>query len=332
MVLSFGGPDQAADVMPFLQNVTHGRAIPPQRLEAVAQHYFLLGGKSPINEQNQALIAAVIQELRAHHIDLPVYWGNRNWHPLLPDTLRQMAEDGVRRSLVFVTSIFSSYSGCRQYLENIESARQEVGEAAPECDKLRAFYNHPGFIAAMADQVSRAVDSISADRRNILLLFTAHSIPQSMADGCDYVKQLQESCRLVSESVGIDNRRLVYQSRSGPPQSPWLEPDVVDVIRELGQSNSPPETVLIPIGFISDHMEVMFDLDVEAKQAADEAGVHLVRAATVGTHPRFVEMIRLLAEERLSATPQRLATGQFGPHHDICPADCCKYIPQRPKN
>ncbi len=231
LVLSFGGPEKPDDVMPFLENVLRGRNVPRERMLAVAEHYYHFGGRSPINDQNRALIAALEGELASHGLRLPIYWGNRNWHPLLADTLRQMRADGVRKALAFVTSIFSSYSGCRQYLEDIERARAEV-DGAPHIHKLRKFYNHPLFIEAQADEVALALgesDALRGRRRKII--FSAHSVPLSMAETSDYQKQLQESCRLVAESVGVDDWRLVYQSRSGPPSQPWLEPDISDVLR-----------------------------------------------------------------------------------------------------
>jgi ferrochelatase len=296
----------------------------------VAEHYYHFGGKSPINDQNRQLIAALERELAAHGPQLPIYWGNRNWHPLLADTLRQMAIDGVERALAFVTSAFSSYSGCRQYRENIAEAKATVGAAAPQVDKLRVFFNHPGFIEPMAERTRAALDQVPTDRRDQAeLIFTAHSIPQGMADGCRYEAQLREACRLVAEAVG-HQWQLVYQSRSGPPAQPWLAPDVVDYIRIRHAESPLRDVVLVPIGFISDHLEVLYDLDTEARAACEELGIQMVRAATVGTHPRFVTMIRELIEERLSEHPQRLALGTMGPKEDVCPDDCCVYTPRRP--
>jgi ferrochelatase len=323
LLVSFGGPEKPEDVIPFLENVTRGRNIPRERLEEVGEHYYLFGGKSPINEQNRALLAALVAELNAHGPHLPVYWGNRNWHPLLPDTLRQMAEDGVGRALAFVTSAFASYSGCRQYLEDIARAREEVGPEAPAVDKLRLFYNHPGFIEPMADRVAAAIGQVPEDRRtDAPLLFTAHSLPAGMAAKCRYVEQLREACRLVAGRVGRDGWELVYQSRSGPPTQPWLEPDVCDRLRALAAAGT-RDVVLVPIGFLSEHMEVIYDLDVEAAGLCDELGLGMVRSAVVGTHPRFVRMIRELVAERLDENPTRLALGDDGPWPDVCPAGCC---------
>jgi protoporphyrin/coproporphyrin ferrochelatase len=330
LVVSFGGPDGPDDVIPFLENVLRGRNVPRERMLEVAEHYQHFGGKSPINDQNRALISALQTELQQHGPQLPIYWGNRNWHPLLADTLRQMQADGIRQALAFVTSAFSSYSGCRQYRENIEQARQEVGREAPVVDKLRMFFNHPGFIEPMVERVRAAWEQVTPDRRQRAeVLFTAHSIPLGMADNCAYVNQLQEACRLVSERAGLPRYRLVYQSRSGPPTQPWLEPDVCDVIEQLAQQAEPPPVVVVPIGFISDHMEVLFDLDTEAAELCRRLGIEFVRAGTVGTHPRFVTMIRELIEERMAESPQRPAWGSLGPNHDVCPADCCLYQPRR---
>ncbi len=297
LVLSFGGPEKPDDVIPFLENVLRGRNVPRERMLAVAEHYYHFGGKSPINDQARALIAGLEGESATHGPRLPIYWGNRNWHPLLADTLRQMKADGVRRALAFATSIFSSYSGCRQYLEDIERARAEV-PGAPEIQKLRSFYNHPLFIEAQADRVRDVLNG-----RQASIIFTAHSIPMSMAETSDYQRQLEESCRLVAERLDNSDWRLVYQSRSGPPSQPWLEPDIADVLRGLERG---AEVVVVPIGFISDHMEVIYDLDVEAQAIAHERGMNMLRAGTVGVHPKFVRMIReLIADPR---------------NHEACPA------------
>jgi ferrochelatase len=328
LVVSFGGPDGPDDVIPFLENVLRGRNVPRERMLEVAEHYQHFGGKSPINDQNRALIAALERELAEHGPKLPIYWGNRNWHPLLADSLRQMEADGVQRALAFVTSAFSSYSGCRQYREDIARAQNEVGPNAPQIDKLRVFFNHPGYIEPMIEQTRAAQNTIPADRRDgAPLLFTAHSIPQAMADGCLYVAQLREACRLVGLGVGRDDWQLVYQSRSGPPQQPWLAPDVGDCLRELHASQPLRDAVVVPIGFISDHLEVLYDLDTEVRALCDERGINLVRVATVGTHPRFVRMIRELIAERSSCDPNCLALGTLGPKEDICPENCCVYAP-----
>ena len=329
LLVSFGGPERPEDVMPFLENVVRGKQVPRERLLEVAEHYYQFGGVSPINEQNRALLAALAAELAAHGPSLPLYWGNRNWRPLLADTLRQMADDGVRHALAFFTSGFSSYSSCRQYLENIAAARQEVGPNAPQIDKLRAFFNHPGFIEPMAERVRAALEQIPDSRRAAAaLLFTAHSIPQTMADTCRYEAQLREACRLVAGALDRSAWRLVFQSRSGPPTQPWLEPDVRDALRELAAAGQ-RDVVVAPIGFISDHLEVVFDLDTEAQQVARELGLNMIRAGAVGAHPTFVAMVRELVQERLGQTSERRALGELGASHDVCPRDCCP-PPRRP--
>ncbi|MGJ3239879.1 MAG: ferrochelatase [Anaerolineae bacterium] len=323
LVMSFGGPDKPEDVVPFLENVTRGRGIPKERLEEVGEHYYQFGGKSPINDQNLALIEALEEELAAHGHDLPVYFGNRNWHPLITDTLQQMKDDGVKRAVAFFTSGFSCYSGCRQYRENIIEAQQIVGEGAPAVDKLRVFYNHPGFIYPMVEHVKQALSQWEeSERENVHVIFTAHSIPMGQARNSAYEDQLQDAAQLIAGFVGIENYTLVYQSRSGPPQVPWLEPDIVDYMHEIKEQGI-NNVVIAPIGFISDHMEVLFDLDTEALQAAEELNMKMTRAATVGTAKPFVTMIRELIEERMSADPDRKALGERGPNHDICPIDCC---------
>ena len=328
LVVSFGGPESPSDVVPFLENVLRGKNVPRRRLLDVAEHYYELGGRSPINDQNRALIAALERELAKRGPALPIYWGNRNWHPLLADTLGKMARDGVRRALAFVTSAFSSYSGCRQYRENIERARDEAGPEAPEVHKLRVFYNHPGFIGPMVERVEDAFALLDARRKKTAeLIFTAHSVPLAMAETSRYVEQLEEACRLVAESVGREAWTLVYQSRSGPPEQAWLEPDINDHLAALKRRGA-QDVVVAPIGFISDHMEVLYDLDTEAKRTADELGLRMVRAETAGTHPAFIAMIRELIEERQGRAEPR-ALGRLGPSHDVCPPGCCPR-PERP--
>jgi protoporphyrin/coproporphyrin ferrochelatase len=324
LFLSFGGPNGPDDVMPFLDNVLRGRDVPEDRKRAVAEHYLAFGGKSPINDQNLALISALRAELTSHGPHLPIYWANRNWHPLLTDTLRQMAADGVRRALAFFTSAYSSYSGCRQYRENIIEARAAIGPDAPQIDRVRMFYNHPGFIEPNADMARDALLTIPEARRaQAQILFTAHSIPASMARGCAYEAQLRDAAQLIADRLPPHGGwSLVYQSRSGPPQVPWLEPDICDAIRSAAAAGT-RDVVVAPIGFISDHMEVIYDLDHEAQAAAAAAGVYLARALTVGAHPKFVRMIRDLIRERLDPSLPKLALGPRGPVHDICPADCC---------
>lgn len=326
-VVSFGGPESTEDVLPFLENVTRGRNIPRERLAEVAEHYYHFGGKSPINDQNRALITAVESELKRQSIKLPIYWGNRNWQPFLPDALRAMRDDGVKNALAFVTSTYSSYSGCRQYRENIAAAQAEVGEGAPKIDKLRVFYNHPGFIEATAERVREAMAQFAEGSERPRLVATAHSIPSSMADTSNYELQLRETIRLVAERLGFDSWDLVFQSRSGPPTQPWLGPDILDHLRQLAEKDV-KNVVVSPLGFLSDHMEILYDLDAEAAELARELGMKMVRARTVGTHPAFVQMVVQLIRERLFPNEPKLAIGRFGPNHDVCPADCCP-APQR---
>jgi len=299
LIVSFGGPEQREDVIPFLENVLRGRNVPQERLLAVASHYYHFEGRSPINDQNRALIAA-LREV----VDIPIYWGNRNWHPLLAETVRQMREDGIRRAVAFVTSAFGSYSGCRQYLEDIQRARAVVGEKAPEILKIPPFPGHPLFLEAMTDRVRAALVELPHAR----LVFTAHSVPVSMAESSPYVQQLEAASRHVAETLGVRKWKLVYQSRSGPPTQTWLGPDICDYLRE-----SPSDAIIAPIGFLSDHMEVIYDLDTEARAVCEELGVQMVRAGTVGTHPAMIRMIAELIE--LEPEP--------------CAANCCP-APQRP--
>ncbi|HZO48662.1 MAG TPA: ferrochelatase [Gaiellaceae bacterium] len=322
VVVSFGGPEGPDDVLPFLENVTGGRGVPPERLAEVARHYQRFGGVSPINAQNRALIAALDAELRAHGIELPIYFGNRNWRPFLTDTVREMRDAGVRRALALVTSAYSSYSGCRQYREDLYRAQQEVGPDAPELVKLRAFFNHPGFVAANAARVREALATLPAGEPT-RLVFTAHSIPVAMARGCAYEAQLREAARLVAEAVGVREWAVVYQSRSGPPDVPWLGPDIGDHLAELA-GDGVRNVVVSPVGFVSDHLEVLYDLDVEAAEHAVSLGLRLARAGTAGTHPAFVAALRELVQERLDPAAPRRAVGRLGPVQDTCAPDCCR--------
>jgi ferrochelatase len=334
LVLSFGGPENESEVVPFLENVLRGKNVPRERMLAVAEHYYHFGGRSPINDHNRQLVAELQEELKRNGPDLAVYWGNRNWHPLLAGTLRQMRDQGRRRAVAFVTSAFSSYSGCRQYREDLARACAEV-PGVPEIDKLRIFYNHPGFIEAMSDRVCDAFSQIAPERRGEAhLLYTAHSVPLAMAAGSDYVRQLTEACRLVSESLApfraanpefraaTVRERLVYQSRSGPPTQTWLEPDISDALREIAATDSSRDVVIAPIGFLSDHMEVVYDLDTEARELCQKLGLEMVRAGTVGVHPKIVSMIRELILERMGLAERR-ALGRFGPEPDECAETCC---------
>jgi ferrochelatase len=335
LLMSFGGPEGPDDVLPFLENVTRGRGVPPERLAEVAEHYAHFGGVSPINEQNRALLDALRAEFAAHGVDLPIYWGNRNWHPFLADTLRQMETDGVRRALGFATSAYSSYSGCRQYHEDIDRARAEVGAGAPEVHKLRHYFNHPGFVEPHADAVRAALASLPGPRRaGARLVFTAHSIPVAMdsasgPEGGLYSTQLRESARLVAEAAAPDlDWDLVWQSRSGPAHVPWLEPDVNDHLEALA-AEGVTDVVVSPVGFVSDHLEVIWDLDSEARDTAARLGLGFARAATPGTDPRFVAMVRELVAERQDPACPRLALGCLPASHDRCPVGCCP-APRRP--
>ena len=323
LVISFGGPEGMDDVLPFLENVTRGRNVPRERLEDVAHRYERFDGVSPINQQNRDLVAALRQPLATRGIELPIYLGNRNWHPLLADTMGDMTRDGVERALALFTTAYSSYSSCRQYRENVYDAQIASGDAAPEVLKIRAFYNHPGFVRANAVQLDDALSRLSAERRATCdVLFTAHSIPVAMAEECRYAAQLADTARLVAEEVGHERFELVYQSRSGSPHIPWLEPAVCHRIRALADTGV-RDLVLAPIGFLSDHIEVLFDLDIEAREVAEQQGVRLGRAASVGTHPVFVEMLADLVEERLTSGSDRPAVGTHGPSADACGATCC---------
>lgn len=328
LIVSFGGPEGMDDVMPFLENVLRGRGVPRERMMEVAHHYELFGGVSPIGEQNRALIAALREALDAQGIDLPIYLGNRNWHPYLADTMRQMVADGIQHALAFFTTAYSSYSSCRQYREDIARAQAEVGPDAPQVSLLRKFYNHPDFVNANAEHVAAAFAQIPEERRAAAsLIFTAHSIPLGMAQNSAYEAQLRETSRLVAEAVDHPEWRLVYQSRSGSPHQPWLEPDILDTLRELKDAGA-QDVVVAPVGFTSDHMEVLYDLDTEALQLCEEIGLNMVRAATAGTHPRFVSMIRDLIVERVTGRDEKPTLGTHGPSHDVCPVNCC--LPGQP--
>jgi ferrochelatase len=319
--------------MPFLENVTRGRDVPRARLEAVAEHYLHFGGVSPINAQNRSLVAALAQELKEHGRDLPVYWANRNWEPYVGDVVAEMAGAGVRNALVFATSAYASYSACRQYQDDLVGAASSIGVTAPELHKLRHFFDHPGFVEPQQDAVRAALDAIAPDRHSTTrLVFVAHSIPEVMAAAAGpigglYVAQLEAASELVAAAVpGID-RVLAYCSRSGPPSVPWLVPDISDALRDLA-ADRVTDVVAVPIGFISDHIEVRWDLDVVAATTAADLGLGFHRTAPPAADPRFVAMVRELVEERLDRGVPRRALSSLGPSHDICPAGCCR-IPNR---
>ncbi|MDQ4086083.1 MAG: ferrochelatase [Actinomycetota bacterium] len=332
LVVSFGGPEHPDDVVPFLENVTRGRDIPRERLMEVGEHYFGFGGRSPINDQNRALVAAIEAELSAHGIAVPVYWGNRNWRPYLTDTVAEMASDGVRRAACFVTSAYASYSGCRQYRENLFDAVTAV-PGAPRLDRLRHYYNHPGFVEPFVDAVLEAGTRVSAGAR---LVFVTHSVPVSMdegsgPDGNAYSHQhrlvaAEVAGRVAARTGTVPLWDLVFCSRSGPPHVPWLEPDVNDHLEMLAEYDE-PGVVVVPIGFVSDHMEVVYDLDTEAAGTAERLGLPYARAATPGVDPRFVAMVRDLLAERAAAErgepTDRATVSGSAPSWDVCPAGCC---------
>ncbi|GAB7189992.1 ferrochelatase [Kineococcus sp. NUM-3379] len=342
LLLSFGGPEGPDDVMPFLENVTRGRGIPRERLEEVAGHYLHFGGRSPINDQNRALLAALRTELDARGLDVPLLWGNRNWEPYLTDVLREAHEAGARRVLVLLTSAYSSYSSCRQYREDLARAVTTLaGEGrALAVDKLRHYFNHPAFVRTNADAVVAALEGLDGEvREGARLVYVTHSVPTAMNEvsgpqGGAYVRQHLDVAAAVSAEVaartGVEHPfDLVYCSRSGPPTQPWLEPDVNDHLRELAAAGT-PAVVLAPIGFVSDHMEVVFDLDTEAVETAAELGLPCARAATVGTAGHFVAGLVDLVEERAElargGSPDKPALGALGPSHEVCPVGCCRNL------
>ncbi len=321
LLLSFGGPEGPDDVRPFLENVTRGRDVPPARLAQAEQQYLRHGGVSPINEQNRALLGSLSGELARRGTPLACYWGNRNWHPYLADSIRQMAAEGRRNAAVIVTSAFSSYSGCRQYHEDLAQAAAEV-DGAPRLTRVRVYGNHPGFAGAMTERVREALDGAHV-HDGVHTLFTAHSLPARMAAACDYEAQLADVAESVAAAAGLAGEtEIVYQSRSGPPHVPWLEPDVSDRLVELGSSGV-RSVLTVPLGFVSDHMEVLADLDTRARSAAARAGITMVRARTVGAHPLFVAALVDLVEETAGLRSDRPAIGRLGPRPDSCAPGCC---------
>lgn len=322
LLVSFGGPEGPDEVMPFLRNVTAGRNVPDDRLAQVAAHYQLFGGTSPINGQCRALLRAIERDFDASGIGLRLYWGNRNWRPLLADTMRAMADDGIKTVVALATAAYSSYSSCRQYLDDIDRARAAVGATAPHVVKVQPYYWHPGFAASFIAATNRALAALPAGIADEAeLVFTAHSIPASMAaasgpDGGAYQAQLAEVAGRVAAGVGRTSWKLAYQSRSGPPSVPWLEPDIHACLTDLAKAGA-PAVVVVPIGFVSDHMEVIFDLDVEAARTASDLGLTIVRAATPGTAPEFVTMITGLVRDACA--------GALGPAASrLCGDGCCR--------
>ncbi len=323
LLVSFGAPERREDVLPFLRRVTAGRGIPEDRIALVAEHYYAAGGASPLNARCRELMEAVRGELAG--LGLALYWGNRNWYPFLDETLAQMRDDGVERALAFVTSAYGGYSSCRQYLDDIANARARAGEQAPVVDKLRLYYNHPGWVEPWAANLARALESTANAGRpggqdgDVDVIFSAHSVPSPMAATSPYVDHITEAARLVAEAAGVGSWQLAWQSRSGPPSSPWLEPDVGQVI-----AASPATTlVVVPIGFVCDNMEIIHDLDVEAAAEAKEKGANLVRVPTVTNSPGFVKMVLDLIRERLDSDAPRLSMGRYGPWPDSCPPGHC---------
>jgi protoporphyrin/coproporphyrin ferrochelatase len=340
LVLSFGGPEAPDEVRPFLENVTRGRNVPPERLDEVEEHYHHFGGMSPINGLNREMIAALRRELDAAGLDLPVYFGNRNWHPYAEDTVTEMARDGVRHALVFATSAYGGYSACRQYHEDIARARaaaiERLGDEAlvPDLTKLRHFYDHPLFVASVADGVRAARETLDAGH-DARLVFTAHSIPVSADEtagppeegGHRYSRQVGEAARLVAAEVGVTDYDQVWQSRSGPPQIPWLDPQIEAHVEALAQKGV-TDVVVSPIGFVSDHVEVAFDLDTELAEQASELGVRMARAASAGSDPRFIRMIvELIAEQTSGVEPRAIGSGPrggVGCNGALCSPGCCE--------
>jgi ferrochelatase len=323
LIVSFGGPEGPDDVMPFLDNVLRGLPITAESKARIAERYRAFDGVSPINAHTREFIAALQKELDEHGPALPIYWGNRNWHPLLADTFLKMQKDGVERVITFVTSIFGSYSGCRKYREDLAAACSAL-ERPPIVDKLRLGFNHPGFVEAAADRVSEVLAQVPEEKRAATpVLFTAHSLPASMARHAAYEAQLDSCCALIGDALEHQRWHLVFQSNNASyGREDWLGPDIVDALRNV-RAEGADDVVVAPVGFVCDHMEVVLDLDVEARAVAEELGLNMLRAPTVGTHPAYVGMVRDLIVERMSPNARRPALGELGPTHDICPVDCC---------
>ncbi|MCB0272903.1 MAG: ferrochelatase [Bdellovibrionales bacterium] len=321
--VSFGGPEGPDEVMPFLNRVLAGKNVPEERKLEVAAHYQKFGGISPINEQNRTLIKNLKSAFEKNNIDLPMYWGNRNSDPLIQDTIEQMRKDKRSNVLCFFTSSFSSYSGCRQYRENIEDVKKNLGLEKMQFSKLRTWFNHPLFIQIIVEDVQKArSELVKKAAKAPFVLFTAHSIPQSMSKQCDYVVQLKETSQLVTNQLHTDAYRLVFQSRSGPPQVPWLEPDICDALDQVKEQGH-DAVIVVPIGFVTDHMEVKYDLDVQAKEKASLLDLSFVRVQAPGHNPRFIDLVVDLVLERVHGTAKKVV-GTMKPGHDQCPIDCCR--------
>lgn len=290
LVFSFGGPEKREDVIPFLEGIVGNRA-PRARIEAIAEHYYLFGGRSFINEQNRALIAALETNFSAHGPELPIYFGNRHWHPFVKDTVRQMLADGIRHAVVFITAAYNAYVSYQLYLDELARVQAEIGAEGIQFTPLPVFFDRPGFIEPNIEHMRDALAKLPADAHNVHIAFTAHSIPTEMAEGSPYVAQLMHVAQKIAAAVGNDHWQLVYQSRSGNPRQPWLKPDIGDHLESLA-AQGVKNVVIAPIGFISDHIEVAYDLNTKARAKADSLGITMTLAKTVGTHPAFVAMIR----------------------------------------
>ena len=332
LLLSFGGPEGPEQVMPFLENVTRGRGIPRERLESVAEHYLHFGGVSPINGINRALIAEIEAELARRGRRIPVYFGNRNWEPYVEDTVTQMRDKGIERAAVFTTSAWGGYSGCTQYQEDIARGRAAAGAGAPELVKLRQYFDHPLLVEMFADAIRDAAATLPAELRDeARLVFTAHSIPLRAADRCGpdlYERQVGYTCRLVAAAAGYLDYDHVWQSRSGPPQVPWLEPDVGDHLEALQRAGT-SAVIVCPVGFVADHIEVVWDLDNELAEQAAQAGIAFARASTPNAQTRFAQLaIDLLDEMRTDAPAARVTGPQPVPGYGcsvngaVCTPDC----------
>lgn len=324
LVLSTGGPESQADVWPFLQRIAQGRDIPPERLAAVAARYEAIGGRSPHNTEVRALLVALAENFGREGPDLAIYWANKYWFPTIEETLAQMADDGIKHAAALVLTPFGSYAGCRAYKEAIERGRGRLGEKAPVVRKLRLFYNHPLFVDAVATRLKEALtEAAEQGVGEIRVAFSAHSLPQAQAAVSPYEHQFAACAELVAKAVGLREYSLVYQSRSGNPASPWLGPDIKEWLITLGKEGFRGAAVVVPIGFVVENLETVYDLDIEARQVAEELGLTFLRATTVGCHPMFIQMIRELVCEVIDPSAPRRALGADGPWPDECPPSCC---------